>query len=113
MFKEMGQFLSMMKNLPKLKAEMEALQQRLGQITAEGQAGGGMVTAKVNGRFEVVGCTISEEAMGLQDREMLGDLIASAVNQALAKARQAVAEESGKMAASMGLPAGMNMPLGG
>ena len=56
---------------------------------------------------EVVGLTISEEAMKLNDREMLEDLIAAATNQALAKVRQQLAEESAKMAANVGLPPGM------
>ena len=53
---------------------------------------------------------ISDEAMKLNDREMLEDLIAAATNQALAKVRQQLAEESAKMAANIGLPPGM---LGG
>jgi DNA-binding protein YbaB len=53
---------------------------------------------------------ISEEAMKLNDREMLEDLIAAATNQALTKVRQQLSEESAKMAASIGLPPGM---LGG
>jgi hypothetical protein len=45
--------------------------------------------------------------MKLNDREMLEDLIAAATNQALAKVRQQLAEESAKMAAGMGLPPGL------
>jgi DNA-binding protein YbaB len=64
----------------------------------------------VNGKFEVLSVHISEEAMKLNDREMLEDLIAAAANQAIAKVRQQLSEESAKMAASIGLPPGM---LGG
>ena len=53
---------------------------------------------------------ITEEALKLNDREMLEDLIAAATNQALNKVRQQLAEESAKMAANIGLPPGM---LGG
>lgn len=104
MFGKLGQIASMMKNLPKLKASMEELQQKLGQITADGNAGGGMVTAKVNGRLEVTACTISEEAWKLQDREMLEDLIVAAVNQALVKVNQLRTEETAKVASSLGMP---------
>jgi DNA-binding YbaB/EbfC family protein len=110
MFKEIGQFASLMKNLPKLREEMDRLQQRLGQISAEGDAGGGMVKAKVNGHLEVTACTISEPALRLGDREMLEDLVRAAVNQALQRARQMVAEETSKMASGLGLPPGFSLP---
>src|SRR5262249_33544333 len=92
-----------------IREEMERLQQRLGQITAEGDAGGGMVKVKVNGKQEVLGCTLSEEALRGGDRELLEDLIAGAVNQALQRVRQLVAEETSKMATGLGLPPGMGM----
>jgi DNA-binding YbaB/EbfC family protein len=104
MFKEFGQLAGLMKNLPKIREEMEKLQQRVAQITAEGSAGGGMVTARVNGHMEVLSCHISDEAMA--DREMLEDLIRGAVNQAIQKVRQAVADETAKMATGFGLPPG-------
>jgi DNA-binding YbaB/EbfC family protein len=104
MFGKLGQIASMMKNLPKLKASMEELQQKLGQITAEGNAGGGMVTAKVNGRTEVISCTIGEEAWKLQDREMLEDLVVAAINQAIVKVNQLRAEETSKIANNLGMP---------
>lgn len=110
MFKELGQVAKLMGQLPKIKEEMGKLQERLGQITAEGDAGGGMVKVKANGRMEVVSCTLSEEAFKGGDREMLGVLIKGAVNQAIERARQQAAEETNKMAANLGLPAGMNIP---
>ena len=115
MFKELGQLASLLRNMPqmsKLKEEMDGLQQRLGQISAEGDAGGGMVKVRVNGKLELVACTISDEAMG--DREMLEDLVRAAVNQAMEKARVQAAQETSKMAGNLGLPAGLNLPgLGG
>jgi len=114
MFKELGQIVSLMKNLPKIREEMDKLQGKLAQISAEGDAGAGMVKAKVNGHLEVMSCQLSDEALKLNDKEFLEDLIASAVNQALKKARQLVAEETGKMATGIGLPPGMNLPgIGG
>jgi DNA-binding YbaB/EbfC family protein len=110
MFKEIGQLAGMLKQLPKIKEEVERLQQRLGQLTAEGDAGAGMVKVRVNGRLEVLACAIGEEAMRLNDREMLEDLVVAAVNQAMNKARHQATEETGKMAAALGLPAGMNLP---
>lgn len=110
MFKELGQIAGLMRQLPKIKEEMERLQQRLGQMVSEGDAGGGMVKVRVNGRMEVLACSLSEEAFRLNDREMVEDLIRAATNQALERARQMVAEETGKMATGLGLPPGMGLP---
>ena len=74
MFEKRGQMASMLRNLPKIREEMEKLQQRLGQLTAEGDAGGGMVKAKVNGQMEVLSCTISDEALRGGDKELLEKL---------------------------------------
>ena len=62
------------------------------------------------GKIELIACTISEEALKLNDREMLEGLIKAAVNQAIQKAREQVAEETSKMASNLGLPPGMGLP---
>jgi hypothetical protein len=112
MFKELSQLAGLMSQLPKIREEMEKFQQRVGQLTAEGDAGAGMVKVKVNGKMEVLACTISDEAF--KDRELLEDLVAGAVNQAIGKVRQQVADETSKMALGLGLPGGLNLPgLGG
>jgi DNA-binding YbaB/EbfC family protein len=114
MFGNLGTLASLLSKPQKIREEMDKLQGRLAQVTAEGQAGGGMVTVKVNGKCAVLSCRLSEEAMKLQDREMLEDLIAAATNQALDKARELIAAETQKMAAELGLPPGMSLPgLGG
>lgn len=110
MFEKLGQIASLMKNLPRMQEEMAKMQAGLAKIAVEGDAGGGMVKAKVNGHMELVACVISDEA--LKDRELLEDLIRSAVNQAIQKAKQAVAEETSKMASGLGigLPAAIQPP---
>jgi DNA-binding YbaB/EbfC family protein len=110
MFKNMGAMAGLLSNLPRIQEQMQAMQARLGQITAEGDAGAGMVRARVNGRFEVLSVTLSDEALQLGDREMLEDLIRSALNQALNKAREAMAAETAKMTESLGLPPGLKLP---
>lgn len=110
MFKELGALMKLMGNQGKIQEEVQKFNASVGQITAEATAGAGYVTARVNGRLELLAVRISEEAMALNDREMLEDLITGAVNQALTKVRQQLAEESAKMAANIGLPPGM---LGG
>lgn len=109
MFKELGQMMGMMKNLPKLQSAMGDMQQKMAQIVCEGNAGGGMVTVKANGRLEVTQCVISEQAFALNDREMLADLIIAATNIAIGKAREEMAKASANIAQELGLP----IPPGG
>jgi nucleoid-associated protein EbfC len=110
MFKEIGQLAGMMGQMPRLREEMEKLQLRLPQLSAEGDAGAGMVKVRVNGRLEITACVISDEMMKLGDREMLEDLIRGATNQAIAKVRQQIADETTKMASNLGLPPGIGLP---
>ncbi len=110
LFKDIGQIAGLMRQLPRIREEVEKLQQRLGQLTAEGDAGAGMVRVRVNGRMEVLAVQLSDDAFQMQDREMLQDLIRSAANQALTRVRQLVAEETRTMASGLGLPPGMELP---
>jgi len=110
MFKELGALAGLLGNKGKLQEEMAKFQKAVGEITAEATAGAGYVTARVSGKMEVQAVRISEEALKLGDKEMLEDLVAAAVNQAMAKAREQVSAETAKVAQNMGLPPGM---LGG
>jgi nucleoid-associated protein EbfC len=105
MFGQLGQLMSLLGNRSKIQEEMLKFNETLGQLTAEGDAGAGMVKVRVNGRREVVGCAFSEEAFKSGDRELFEDLVKAAANQALQKVQQQVAEEAAKMAAGLGLPA--------
>jgi DNA-binding YbaB/EbfC family protein len=110
MFEKLSAFAGLIRNLPKMKEEIERAQQRLGQLTAEGDAGGGMVKVRANGRMEILSCTISDDAMKSNDRELVEELIRSAANQALEKVRRLAAEEMSQTMTGMGLPSGMNLP---
>ena len=110
MFEKLGQFFSLLRNPGKIQEEMQKLQNNLGQVTAEGDAGAGMVKVRVNGRREMISCQLSEEALKGGDKELLEDLIKAATNQALKKVQQQVMEETAKMAANLGLPQGMGLP---
>jgi DNA-binding YbaB/EbfC family protein len=109
MFKGLGQMMDVFKLLPKIQEESQRLQQRVAQLSAEGDAGAGMVKVRVNGKFEVVACALSEEAFK-GDREVLEEMIRGAVNQAVERVRQLAAEETRKMATDLGLPPGMPLP---
>jgi DNA-binding YbaB/EbfC family protein len=112
MFKGLGSLMSVLSNPGKLREQAEAMQQRLGTMVADGDAGGGMVKFRISGRGEVLSCTLSDEVAKLNDKEMLEDLIRSAANVAIQKARRLAAEEAAKMAGEWGVPPGMmeNLP---
>lgn len=104
----LGQMAGLLGKLPQMKEAAERLRQRIDAITAEGNAGGGMVTVKATGRMTVVSCRVTDEAIA--DREMLEDLIAAATTQALEKVKEQIAAETQAMASEIGLPPGINLP---
>lgn len=98
--------------LQKMQKEMDALQERLEAVQIEGTAGGGMVSARVNGKQKVLSVTIDPEVVDSEDVEMLEDLVVAAVNQAMDKSRETAQEEMQKIAGGMlgGLPGGLKIP---
>ena len=66
-----------------MQSKLKEVQENLETITAEGESGGGMVKAIVNGRKKVVSVTIEESLMTPQDKEMVQDLVVAAINIAL------------------------------
>jgi nucleoid-associated protein EbfC len=113
MIKELGAMMSLLGNKGKIQDEMQKFNQSIQAMTAEATAGAGYVTVKVNGRMDVTNVRISEEAMALNDHEMLEDLMAAATNAAFAKIRAQIAQETEKMTTTLGLPPGMLGSLGG
>ena len=99
--KGMGQ---MMKQAQQLQARMLKLQAELAEKTVESAVGGGMIRVVADGRQQVVSIQIEKEVVNPQDVEMLQDLILAAVNDALAKSREMVASEMGKLTGGLNLP---------
>ena len=86
-----GGINKMIKKAQEMQSQMEKAQAELNSIEIEGQAGGGMVTVRVNGHKELVALTIDPEIL-TEDKEMIEDMILAAVNQGLQNAGK-VAEE--------------------
>jgi nucleoid-associated protein EbfC len=99
----MKNMMSMMKQAQKLQSKMVEMQAELGNRTVSAQAGGGMVEAVVNGRQELVSLRIDKEVVG-DDVEMLQDLIFAAVNEALNRSREMMAQEMSKLTGGMQIP---------
>ena len=81
-----GMNMNMMKQAQKMQQEMLKMQQEMETKTYEAKAGGGVVTASVNGKHELVSIVIDPEAVDPEDVEMLQDLVVAAVNEAMRKA---------------------------
>ncbi|MBX6315255.1 MAG: YbaB/EbfC family nucleoid-associated protein [Isosphaeraceae bacterium] len=98
----LGHLTDLMKNAGKLREAVDRASEALGQVQVEGTAGGGVVTAKVNGKLEVVAVRIDPKLLADGDVELLEDLVTAAVNQGLTKAREAAARSLQSLAG--GLP---------
>ncbi len=96
--------MSMMKQAQKLQAKMAEMQAEMGNRTVSAQAGGGMVEATVNGRQELLSLRIDPEVASPDDVEMLQDLILAAVNEALNRSREMMAQEMSKLTGGMQIP---------
>ncbi|MBU1096038.1 MAG: hypothetical protein CVV23_09515 [Ignavibacteriae bacterium HGW-Ignavibacteriae-2] len=99
----------MMKQVQKMQAEMEKVQNELGNKTVSEEAGGGIVKATVNGRKELISLQIDNEIINSGDKEMLEDLVVAAVNKALESAGKMAEEEMGSVTKGM-IPPGLNIP---
>jgi len=87
-----------------MQERLAKLQEELAGKTVEASAGGGMVTVVVNGRQEVVSVRIEKEVVSPEDVELLQDLVAGAVNEAISRSRRMMADEMAKITGGMNLP---------
>ena len=99
----MNQQANLMRQAQKMQEELLKAQEKLEQATYTAKAGGGVVTAVVSGKHELVSIKIDPEAVDPDDVEMLEDLITAAVNEAMAKADAYAEEQMGKVTGGMNL----------
>jgi DNA-binding YbaB/EbfC family protein len=93
-----------MKQAQMMQQKMARLQEDAAQKTAEATAGGGAVTAVVNGKNQIVSLAIKKEAVDPEDVEMLQDMVMAAVNEALSKVQAELAEQMGKITGGISVP---------
>ena len=98
-----GMNMNMMKQAQKMQQEMLKMQQKMETKTYEATAGGGVVTASVNGKHELVSIVIDPEAVDPEDVEMLQDLVVAAVNEAMRKADADAASSIQKLTGGLNL----------
>lgn len=107
MFGNMGNMAGMMKKVQKLQADMSKLQEELKGRTLESTAGGGAIKVVVTGEKQIQSIKIDPAVVDPEDMEMLEDLVTAAVNEALKKVDDMMAQEMGKLTGGLNLPPGM------
>ncbi len=105
-----GQLAGLMKQAQQMQENMRKMQEQLASVEVEGQAGAGMVKVVMTCKHDVKRISIDPSLVG-DDKEMLEDLVAAAVNDAVRRVETTVQEKMGGLAAGMGLPPGMKLPF--
>lgn len=100
----------LMQQAQKMQAQMQKAQAELANMEVEGQAGGGMVTIVMTGGHEVRRVKIDDSLFG-EDKDMLEDLVAAAVNDAVHKVERTTKEKMSGLTAGLNLPGGMKLPF--
>ena len=98
-----GNMQQLARQAQKLQQQMTKMQEELEEREYEATAGGGVVTARVNGKKELVALTIKPEAVDPDDVEMLQDTVMAAINEALRTATETSEREMGKLTGGMNL----------
>ncbi len=94
----------LMKQAQRLQADVAKAQEEVAKLTAEGQAGGGMVTVTVNGTFDIEKVKLDKAVVDPADIGMLEDLITAAVNAANARMREVTKQHMSKVMGGMNIP---------
>jgi DNA-binding YbaB/EbfC family protein len=104
------QLAGLMKQAQQMQDHMRKLQEELAQIEVEGQSGAGLVKVTMTCKHDVKRVSIDSSLVG-DDKDMLEDLVAAAVNDAVRKVETTVQEKMASVTAGMPLPPGMKLPF--
>ncbi|MDH5480003.1 MAG: YbaB/EbfC family nucleoid-associated protein [Nitrosomonas sp.] len=105
-----GNLGNMMKQAQQVQESMKQMQEKLATIEVEGQSGAGMVKVVMTCRHDVKNISIDDSLIG-DDKEMLEDLIAAAVNDAVRRVETTSQEKMAELTGGLGLPPGMKLPF--
>lgn len=100
---------NLMKQAQEMQQKMQAAQEEVAKMEISGEAGGGLVSVVMTGKHELVKVSIDDSLM--DDKEMLEDLVAAAVNSAARKVEESSQEKMGGLTSGIDLPPGMKMPF--
>lgn len=100
----------LMKQAQEMQANMQKAQEELANMEVTGESGGGLVSVVMTGRHDVKRVSIDDSLMS-DDKDMLEDLVAAAVNDAVRQVERNSQEKMAGMTAGMNLPGGMKFPF--
>ena len=101
---------NIMKQAQKMQADLQKVQEQLAREEVTGESGGGLVKVTLNGKHEVRRVEIDDSLVG-DDKEMLEDLVAAAMNDAVHKVAEKAQNSMSDVTAGMGLPPGFKLPF--
>lgn len=101
---------NLMKQVQQVQDNMAKMQEKLADMEVEGQSGAGMVKVTMTCKYDVRRVEIDPSLMS-DDKEILEDLMAAAVNDAVRKVESTVQEKMGSVTAGLPIPPGMKMPF--
>lgn len=101
---------NLMKQAQQMQANLQKAQEEIANMEVTGQSGGGLVSVLMTGRHEVRRVTIDPSLLQ-EDKDMLEDLLAAAVNDAVHKVEKTTQERLASVTAGMSLPPGMKLPF--
>lgn len=104
-----GGIAGLMKQAQQMQENMKKMQDQLATVEVEGQSGAGMVKVVMTCKHDVRRVTIDQSVM--DDKEMLEDLLAAAVNDAVRKVETTVSEKMSGFTSGLNLPPGMKLPF--
>ena len=100
----------MLKQAQQMQENLQRAQEELASLEVTGSAGGGVVTVTLNGRYQARAVCIDDGFVG-GDREMLEDLVAAAINDAVRKVEELSQERMAGLTAGISLPPGLKLPF--
>jgi DNA-binding YbaB/EbfC family protein len=106
-----GNMGNLMKQAQQMQANMQRAQAEIAAMEVTGEAGGGMAKVVMTGKHEVRRVTLDPSLISGDDKDMLEDLVAAAVNDAVQKVERMSQEKMAKLMGGMNLPPGMKMPF--
>ncbi|MCR9200274.1 MAG: YbaB/EbfC family nucleoid-associated protein [Planctomycetaceae bacterium] len=104
MFDQLKNLGSMMQQAKQMQSRMAEVKEKVAEMRVEGIAGGEMVRVEATGDLRIIGVHIDPSLLETGDREMLEELVSSATNQALQKAKEAAANAMQEVAGGMDIP---------
>lgn len=105
-----GGMNDIMKQAQKMQEDLQKAQEEIAKAEVTGESGAGLVKVTMNGRHDVSNVAIDPSLME-EEREVLEDLMAAAVNDAVRRIEEYQKEKMSGMTSGMGMPPGFNMPF--